>query len=91
METQESRKTMGVKTNTFLTRDKAIESNSQCTDDQYIYHMIKYQLFKDKRYLKLFPGGILHINPRSSSQQRSIWKRIRIKHHAKEDIHDRLK
>jgi hypothetical protein len=28
METQESLNTMGVKTNTFLARDKAIESNS---------------------------------------------------------------
>jgi hypothetical protein len=53
--------------------------------------MIEYQLSKNKRYLDLFPGGSLHINPRSSSQKRSIWRRIRIKHHAKEDILDRLK
>jgi hypothetical protein len=51
--------------------------------------MIEYQLSKNKRYLDLFSGGSLHINPRSSLQQRSIWKR-RIKHHAKEDILDRL-
>jgi hypothetical protein len=31
--------------------------------------MIKYQLSKNKRYLELFPGGILHINPRSSSHK----------------------
>jgi hypothetical protein len=53
--------------------------------------MIEYQLYKNKRYLDLFPGGSLHINPRSSSQQRSIWRRIIINHHAKEDILDRLK
>jgi hypothetical protein len=52
----------------LLARDRAIKSNSQCKDDQYIYHMIDYQLSKDKRYLELFPGDILHINPRSSSQ-----------------------
>jgi hypothetical protein len=75
----------------FLARDKEIESNSQCKDDQYIYHMIKYQLSKDKKYLELFPDGILHINPRSSSQQRIVWKRIRIKYHANKDILDRLK
>jgi hypothetical protein len=39
----------------FLAKDKAIESNSQYKDDQYIYHMIQYQLSKDKRYLELFP------------------------------------
>jgi hypothetical protein len=49
---------MGVKTNTILVGDKAIGSNSQCKDDQYIYHMIKYQFSKDKGYLELFPGGI---------------------------------
>jgi hypothetical protein len=53
--------------------------------------MIEYQLSKNKRYLDLFPGGSLHTNSRLSSQQRSIWKRIRIKYHAKEDILDRLK
>jgi hypothetical protein len=37
MESQESRKTMGIKTNTFLGRDKIIKSNSQYKDDQYIY------------------------------------------------------
>jgi hypothetical protein len=26
---------MGAKTNTFLARDKATKSNSQCKDDQY--------------------------------------------------------
>jgi hypothetical protein len=51
MESQKSRKTMGVKANTFLARDKAIKSNSQSKDDQYIYHMIEYQLSKEKRYL----------------------------------------
>ena len=34
-----------------LARDKANKSNSQCKDDQNIYHMIEYQLSKDKRYL----------------------------------------
>jgi hypothetical protein len=91
METQVSRKTTGAKANTFLARDKAIESNSQCKYDQYIYHMIEYQLSKGKKYLELFRGGSLQINPRSSSQQISIWRRIRIKHHAKEDILERLK
>jgi hypothetical protein len=80
-----------LKQTNLLARDKAIESNRQCKDDQYIYHMIKYQLYKDKRYLDLFPGGILQKNSRSSSQERSIWKRIRIKHHTKEDILDILK
>jgi hypothetical protein len=91
METQESRKTTWVKINTFLARDKAIESNSKGKDDQYIYHMIEYQLSKDKRYLELFRGGSLQINPRSSSQQISIWKRIIIKHHPNKYILDRLK
>jgi hypothetical protein len=50
MESQESRKTMGVKANTFLARDKAIKSNSQSEDDQYKkYHMIDYQFSKEKR------------------------------------------
>jgi hypothetical protein len=35
-----------------------------------MYHMIEYQLSKDKRYLELFPSGSLHINPWSSSQQK---------------------
>jgi hypothetical protein len=91
MEPEESQKTMRVKTNTFLARDKAITSNSQCKDDQYTYHMIEYQFSKDTRYLELFLGASLHINPRSSSQQRCIWKRIRIKHHPNKDILDRLK
>jgi hypothetical protein len=54
MESQESRKTMGVKANIFLARDKAIKSDSQCKDDQYIYHTIEYQLSKENRYLELF-------------------------------------
>jgi hypothetical protein len=37
----------------FLARDKVIKNNSQCKDDQYKYHMIKYQLSKDKRYFEL--------------------------------------
>jgi hypothetical protein len=36
MESQDSRKTMGVKTKTFLARDKAIKGNSQCKDDKYM-------------------------------------------------------
>jgi hypothetical protein len=75
----------------FLVRDKTTKSNIQCKDDQYIYHMIEYQLSKDKIYLELFSGGSLQINPRSSSQQISIWKRIRIKHHPNKYMLDRLK
>ena len=58
----------------LLARDKPNKGNSQCKDDQYIYHMIEYQLYKDKRYYELILGGSLYINPRPSSQQRSIWK-----------------
>jgi hypothetical protein len=51
---QESRKIIGVKTNTFLDERYGNKSNSQCKDGQDIYHMIKYQLSKDKRHLELF-------------------------------------
>jgi len=56
----------------FLARDEPNKSNSQCKDDQYIYHMIEYQLSKDKRFYELILGGSLYINATPSSQQRSI-------------------
>jgi hypothetical protein len=56
----------------FLARDKAIKSNSQCKDDQYICTHDRVPIVQVKKYLELFLGGSLCINPRSSSQQRSI-------------------
>jgi hypothetical protein len=76
----------------FLVRDKVIKSNSQCKDDQYIYHMMKYQLSKDKRYFELLISRwyFTHKSKIIFTTKKHM-KRIRIKHHAKEDIFDRLK
>jgi hypothetical protein len=60
----------------LLARDKVIKSNRQCKDDQYIY--TTRQSTNCSRttciWSYLFPGGILHINPRSSSQQEAYEK-----------------
>jgi hypothetical protein len=54
--------------------------------------MIKYQLSKDKRYLELLISRwyFAHKSKIIFTTKKHM-KRIRMKHHAKEDILDRLK